>query len=594
LAVSPLEEAFLEEARLYDVLEDARTDPKALIAEMRGFDPTLGESFSFEMFPPEGWVYESGGDHGWYWQADIVDWIMGQGKYSKSIFKKFLILKARQLGITWIAVAIGLWYILMRPGSNVVCYSHGEDEAKKLIARAWLMYQSLPVFLREATGARVVSPKVAEIPSEKIVLAFDTPEGVVYSQFQALPATQKAGHGDTVTFAIMDECSRMQYARAIYTAINPAVSRIGKLVKTLYGMFMSGGKLVIISTADGVSNAETGEGNYFHRLWATAKEKMISTRFLPWHMHPERGGMGIVGNGRDEDWYEREAMALDEVERNQQYPLNENDAFMLSGHTFFDTGALAWYREHAEPPLMVGQFLHRGKVGTWNAVPDGIIDIWEVPRTGGKYGISADVASGRSLDYSSCDVIDMDSGAIVAHLRAKRGGKLEIQQLSIQLKFLGRWYKDANGTPAMIMPERAGGWGEALIVALRSTDAGLDPYPNIYRHTKHTRTDRPVTEDYGFPMGEQTRGQILDSLKTAIRERVFPWLSPGHVDELGTFVYKDTKPSPRAQDGCNDDRVMSLALAWQLYKEHGNAPQKSERAKRWKKHSYRRHPSRQS
>jgi hypothetical protein len=37
-------------------------------------------------------------------------------------------------------------------------------------------------------------------------------------------------------------------------------------------------------------------------------------------------------------------MKLDEVERNQSYPRNENDAFMLSGALFFDRDALAWYQ----------------------------------------------------------------------------------------------------------------------------------------------------------------------------------------------------------------------------------------------------------
>jgi hypothetical protein len=40
--------------------------------------------------------------------------------------------------------------------------------------------------------------------------------------------------------------------------------------------------------------------------------------------------------------------------------------------------------------------------------------------------------------------------------------------------------------------------------------------------------------------------------------------------ELRTFVRQDTLPSPRAQEGSNDDRVMALALTLELYRLYGH------------------------
>lgn len=561
LSLHAAERQALEELRLLDVRDAAKDDPKFLIHEMRGFDPTLQESFGFTMFPPEGYQYELGGAHGWYWQAEIIDWWMDPE------VRIFLMLKARQLGITWLAVALALWHMLYRPGSNCVCYSHGEDEAKKLIARAWLMFKSLPDTL--LNGAVVITPSRAELPTEKIVVKF--PDGV-YSTFQALPSTMKAGHGDTVTFGILDEFARHPYARHTYEAILPGVSR--------------GGRLAIISTPDGVSNPETGTGNFFHRLYATKKEKHLGFRFLPWHLHPERGGAGIEAEGRDPEWYELWAMALDDVERNRQYPLNENDAFMLSGAVYFPAEALAWYRENTVRPLFSGQFFHAGRKGEFVRRPDGVIDVYALPRQGARYGISVDTASGRAQDYTSADVIDLSSGEIVAQLH----GKIEIKRAAIQIKLLGHWYRSEAGS-AKVIVERTG-IGEAMIVALRSSDEGLDPYPNLYRFTRHSRADRPMSDDYGFPMGPGNRAQVLDSLKSALRKLFFPSLPPETVGELQTFVYRETNPSPRAQDGCNDDRVMSLALVVQLLEEHGERPERSLRAKKWRKQQYQPHPAR--
>lgn len=541
----------LEECRLCDVRDACESDPRALIAEIRGFDPTLQEWFGFTMFP-EGedpfWPFDTPrGDPGWLWQAEIIEW------FHDPAISKYLILKARQLGITWVACAYALWLMLYRPGAAVVAYSYTEDQAKKLVGRTWLMFQGLPASLR--SHVEVIRPSRTDYPSEWIELRHADGRS---STFQALPATKKAGHGDTITFGIMDEVARQEYARDIFTAINPATSR--------------GGKLVLISTANGVSNKETGEGNFFHHLYATLKERKIAFKFLPWNLHPER----------DQEWYEREALVLDEVERNQQYPLNENDAFMLSGSLYFDRDALAFYRQEVAKPLFSGQFtsLARRKARFTN-LRDGVIEVYELPRFDGKYAISADCATGRGSDYTSCDVIDLSSGAIVASMH----GKMEASRTAFQLHYLGKWFNTAK-----IAVERQGGYGDALIIALRDGNDNLPVYQNLYRHTKFTSGNKPQSEDYGLPMGAN-RGQILDGLQSAIRERLFPWLSAGHNDELGAFVYEATPPSPRAMNGCNDDRVLSLAIAVEMFRQFGQHPAKR---RAWKKAKYRPAPTRQS
>ena len=37
----------------------------------------------------------------------------------------------------------------------------------------------------------------------------------------------------------------------------------------------------------------------------------------------------------------------------------------------------------------------------------------------------------------------------------------------------------------------------------------------------------------------------------------------------GTFVRQKTLPSPRAQDGSNDDRVMAFGIALEMYRLYG-------------------------
>lgn len=561
----PAAKALLEDLRLLTVRDLAQEDPKALINEIRFFDPAQADNdnpswVEFKMYPPPDWKppverlphgewrFTTAGSDDWYWQSMIVDW------WRDPDLKKYLILKARQLGITLLACAYALWLLLYRPGSFSVAYSYTEEEAKKLVQTTWAMYKCLPAVLRG--NVEVITPQRAEEPAEWIKLKH--PDGRI-SGFQALPATRKHGHGARVSFAIMDEVARMDYARDIYTAINPATSR-GRA------------KLVMISTANGVSNLETGVGNYFHHLYATKADKKLAYRFLPWNLEPSRS----------EEWYAEEAMKLDDVERNQQYPLTENDAFTLSGDLFFDRDSLEFYRGETQAPIRTGHFVPIGRRrANFISLRDGAIDIFEKPVSGGEYAIHTDCASGRGSDFTSAHVIDLESGALVAELHSK----MEAPRTALQLHFLGAWYNQA-----LISVERQGGYGDAVIIALKDGNQNLPPYPRVYRHKKYTRGDRPISDEYGMPMGAKLREQILTNLKDWIRQRRFPFLSQGDVDELGTFVYRETNPSPRAQDGCNDDRVLSLAGAVELFRQYGSDPAGP---RKFKKAAYKPSPVRQ-
>jgi len=547
---TPVWEVVQQEAALLAALEACRTDPKALIEQIKFFDPSQADDeepawVEFKMFPPDGWeaptIELPGGDWrfderigaaDWYWQSLFIDWLHDPAN------KKMIVLKARQLGITLLACAYALWLMLFRPGAACVAYSFNQEEAKKLAVAVWAMFNSLPERFRRHVA--VLTPDRSEEPNEWIRLRHAS--GLI-SSFQALPATPKHGHGARVTFAIMDEVAYMDHARRIYTAINPATTR-GRA------------KLLMVSTAFGVSNKLTGEGSYFHHLWSTKVQKRLKSLFLPWNMEPTR----------DKEWYEEEAMKLDEVERNQQYPLSETDAFMLSGALYFDRDALSYYRANVVEPLMVGSFAIAGRrKAEFMSFPEGLVRIYAMPDVEGDYAISVDCASGKGDDYTVATVLDLHSGEIAATLR----GQAESPRTAFQLHYLGKWYNRA-----VIAPERQGGWGEALIFALRDGNNNLPAYGNLYQDQAWTSQSKKLSDQYGIPMGENKRATVLGQLQYYVRTRLFPWLPQEFIDELMVFVYADTKPSPRAQEGHNDDCVMSLAIASFLYSLRGERPDK--------------------
>lgn len=507
----------------------AKLHPAHLLEHVRAVDTTSGEEFKFQLVEPcDHPANERHEGCCWYWQRHVLDAMLDNNKS--------LWLKARQIGITWLAAGLALWNCLYNPGTRTLVYSITEDDAVLVVHRIWGMFESLPEHLKN--GVEVMIP-ARGLPHQDIRLRHANGQ---ISTIRARPSTKKSGHGETASLIILDEFSRQEYAKEVWTSTLPAISR--------------GGRVVIISTANGVSNEETGEGNYFHYLYVNRDDKQIVGGFLPWNLHPDR----------DDAWYAEWAMALADNERNEQFPRTPEDAFIFTGDPYFDVESLRWYSEEAvQKPLYRMRFegyAHKARIVK---SPRGWIRVYERPRPGVPYCIGADVATGKGKDYSSAHVLDLTSGAVVAELH----GKLDADVYAEQLHFLGRWYNDA-----WLIVERGGGYGESVITHLKDTrKEGRPAYPNLYRHRAFTRGKKNLSEEWGYPVSVKSRTPLLSTTRQMIRERAYPTLSRETLQEYRTFITAaDGGPSPRAQEGTNDDRVFSLALASEGFRQRGEHP----------------------
>lgn len=208
--------------------------------------------------------------------------------------ERFLIfLKARQLGISWLACVSSLHRCMTRKGQVILFFSQGQDEADELIKRVRFLYVnhadlgSLPLLttdnvstLEWSNGSRVIS----------------------------LPATKKAGRSWTATRVIMDEFAFMQYGPDVLAAVEPTVN--------------DGGSLWIISTAD-------GQGTPYHQHWlqAEAGASRYTAVFLPWQANPKRAPdfrAQLLGT------------ALDKGKVKREYPENAQEAFIHAAGLIYD------------------------------------------------------------------------------------------------------------------------------------------------------------------------------------------------------------------------------------------------------------------
>lgn len=223
---------------------------------------------------------------------------------------RVIILKARQLGITWLILADDFWDCLHRPGVTILYFSKGLLEAQELIRRVAGMY------------SRYKGDKPRLVTQMKSELAWANG-----SRMLSLAATETAGRSFTASKVRLDEFAHMQYAQDVYTAVKPTID--------------NGGQLIILSTAN-------GEDDPFHTLWQAAErgDSTFTPVFLPWTARPDRSL----------EWYaavERDAFSSAEMRR--EYPEHAPEAFTpLAAERFIEHISI-WdaCREDDLPPLTI-------------------------------------------------------------------------------------------------------------------------------------------------------------------------------------------------------------------------------------------------
>ena len=272
---------------------------------------------------------------------------------------RIIVLKARQLGVSWFLAAYALWNVLFIDGANVLMFSRRETEATEMKERAKFVWRHLPSFLQLPIGK-----------DNDEMLTFPAKE----SKIQSFPATENAGIGETSTLVILDEWAAMAYASGLYATILPTVEH---------------GTLIGVSTAK-------GKGNLFAKIYWDAKagKNSFVPVFIPYN----------IVRGRDRAWWEKQAMDMPGYMAHQEYPLHEADAFLVSGTCMFDIEAL-----RAMPTDQYYFFFE----GTQT-------EIYQEYNPTHTYSAGIDTALGvAGGDYSCIQIVDETAGTQAAKLRRR-------------------------------------------------------------------------------------------------------------------------------------------------------------------------------
>lgn len=422
--------------------------------------------------------------------------------------KRTVVLKARQVGITWASALLAVWWAIAHPGTTTMILSIGERESIEVLRRIRRLWDSLPAGVRSLWGSE----------GNKTSLTISSINGT--STILSLPSSSSAGRGYTVSLLIGDEAAFWP----------DADSRLGAVLPTM----ADAGSMVLLSTADGMQGA-------FYSIWAGAPENEWNPVFIRADERP----------GRDEEWLTRERTMLGELGP-QELPLTPEEAFISSGRSVFDPELLLTIRaEQCNDPPWRGRLTEDGQ--GINAVPDdgGFWNVWEWPERGREYLIAADVcAGGGAKDWSHAVVYDTRSWDQVAYLH----GKPTPGQLARELRNAA-WLYQSGGKPALLIPE-ANQFGQAVIALLRDWS-----FPRVYQHARFDQAGNvDETKMLGWYTSVKSKALAIGSLQTGLRERSLGVRDPEAIAEMTRYVL-DENGRMGAAPGSHDDRVMAHAIA---------------------------------
>jgi len=206
--------------------------------------------------------------------------------------KLTIVLKARQLGLSWLALAFAVHGLVFQPGYSVVALSKREDEAKELVRRVKLILEYLPPFIIRKKDKNL--PENYRGPTWDATTTYVSvyhPDSKVPAMFTSFTSSPDSARSFTASLVILDEWAFQMYAQEIWAAAYPVINR------------PTGGKVIGISTAK--------IGSFFEDVWRGAMKgtNKFHPVFLPWYSDPRR----------TQQWYEDSKAALP-ASYLQEYP----------------------------------------------------------------------------------------------------------------------------------------------------------------------------------------------------------------------------------------------------------------------------------
>lgn len=500
---------------------------------------------------------------------------------------RFIVLKARKLGLSTLIQALGMWYGAFTEGWKTKTIAHQLSSTKEIGDISVRMSERLPEAIRDYIAPEYRNGKLVWTSGSEITVETQRSEN------QARGGTPSLLHMSEVAF--WDENRKDGSAEGTMTALFGALEEEGGGSSTA---------VVIETTANGV-------GGTFHTRWIAAQrpESEWVPFFFPWqnaqkHQLQDATEMDAalsailrdplvsrdakirsvldagMGAAFDEEWARRAAdfglnvaqlrwavAKADEMgsmqKFDQEYPMSADLAFISSGRLVLDTMTLKKVVASVTAPVM--------KTGPLSAVPvpdieDGPLkwaDIdratgvgevwwwWRLPeRTWrGRYAVGVDPSMGSGKDRACISVKDLMLNEQVAEFYCEHTTP---DVLARQAMIVGHLFGNA------LLVIEINGPGNVVV-----NDVLKAGYPAVYRRAiieSNLGGEVSWVRQFGVYMDERNRTLIVDGLVRGLKEGTSLIRSHRALEEFRTFRF-DAKGKPDHEKGKHSDAIMAAGLA---------------------------------
>lgn len=531
----------------------------------------------------------------WDSQWLILNDIDAHWKVKQSVW--FIILKARQLGISTLIEGIVLYLTIFNKNWNSLLVADAPDQTEYLFEMARNGYETLPWWMKperryNVKGHHMIFDREDELDRIK--------RPGIKSALLSESANQRsgAGYGKTIRALHASEVPKFKNLRILTEGIIPTVPK------------NSPGVFVILE------GAAQRRHDDWHRFWNASEEGLTSfePKFIAWFkesqyfLPPPKGWnptdetVSLYEQVRDEYtvqlktgqlyWYEKQrqdyiAAEDDDSTFLSQYPSNPTEAFQNAGLCAFSKRKLhSMLIKYCRDPIWRGEIWlddkndsspHIGK-----PAPDGRLKIWETAqqaRRGNaeylrKLGISDEEFSRRLIppdadavfyvagDPSmgvpggdpSCWQVTVIPTSPFEPMRqvATWHGFVGPEQFARIGVALGNMYGQAE-----VCPE-ANGIGQAVVGALKN----VLNYPRIYRWRREDKVKGYWSDFYGWSTTMTSKALLIGKMREGLDEDLLVIRDAATLDEAYDFVDEGGNSYYSISKDGHGDRMMALMIAF--------------------------------
>ena len=399
----------------------------------------------------------------------------------------------RQSGKSTTIIAYLLHYVLFNPSVNVAILANKAATARDLLGRLQLAYEHLPGWLQQ--GVMSWNKGSLELENNSKILASSTSASAV--------------RGGSYNIIFLDEFAYVpsNVAEQFFSSVYPTISS-GKTTKVM-----------IVSTPHGM--------NMFYKLWSDAENERNS--YIPIEVHWSEVP------GRDEEWKTETIKNTSESQFNTEFECE----FLGSIDTLIS-------------PTKLRVLAYKNPIQS-NAG----LELYDKPKEGHTYVLTADVSRGTSNDYSAFLVFDVTEMPyrIVAKFRDN-----EIKPMLFPAKI----YDVARAYNQAFVLIEVNDIGEQVATAMQFD---LE-YDNLIMASMRGRAGQVLGGGFSggrAQLGVRTTKAVkrigCSNLKQLIEDDKLIVEDLEIISELSTFIVKGS--SFEADDGCTDDLVACMFIfAW--------------------------------